>query len=366
MIKYDIKHNLTIKKVLIQEIPGFIDSDFYDSLNVKPISRPRAHSYFHNPRAAPNDPVIYMLFQKEQLIGFRTIMPDVVKLPGKEIKFGWCSGNWIDPKHRRKGYSKILLDSAYEDWQQKLMYTNFARESHLLYNKTSYFKILKKRIRTRFYGNIDVTELLKNRSFYKYLKPTIPLINIFFKLGCSFKRIFFRPHKLKAYSIFTEQHYQANFYVQDLAPESLFARSDAELQWMAKHPWLSDQPEYKKTNYPFSLFEADHKIWYLSIRKGNEVVGKLILSSRNGNLKLLYNFAQNISEIAAKAIANLCYENRMKTFSVMDVAITNELSKIRKPFIFNKTYQMGIYTTFEINENEQLYIHDGDGDYMFT
>ncbi len=366
MIEKQVNDLLTLKKITINEIPDFINSELYKSLNVKPISEPRAKSYFNNPRALAMDPVIYLLFSKDQFLGFRTILPDLVKTKNDEIRFGWCSGNWINPDHRRKGYSKLILDEAYKDWQYKLMYTNFAKESHLLYNKTSYFRILQKRTRTRFYGDVDVKEILKNRKHYNWIKPVLPGINLFFKLAFLLKKSVFVPYKLKDFSINIKHHPTPDFFSEPIVPKGLFARSQQEFKWASDYPWLSDANEYKSINYPFSLYEPDHKIWYLTIYKHNQVTGKLILSTRNKQMKLLYNYAPNNAQIAAKAIINLCHEKNMKTFSVMDPQISKQIVKLKKPFIASKRYQMGIYSTFEINDSKDISIHDGDGDYIFT
>lgn len=366
MIKKQIDDKLYLKKVRVKEIPGFIQSAFYQSLLVKPISGLRAKSYYHNPRASEDDFVLYLLFETDQLVGFRTILPDIVAPHSLNIKFGWCSGNWVAPEHRRKGFSKILLDEAYADWDNKLMYTNFARESHLLYNKTNYFKVLSERTRIRFYGKVNAEKLLKNRYYFNRIKPVLPIINIAIRAISRIKKSLFKPYKLEAHSVEVTTNYPKNFIAKKISEQDLFARNKLEFKWADEYPWLSADQSNQNINYPFSLYEPNHQMWYITLKNDNKEPLKLILSSRGKNLKLLYNFSRDQNVLAAKVIINFCYTNDFETFSLMDNELAGIIIKLKKPFIARKKSRMGIYSTFEVNGIESYHIQDGDGDYMFT
>jgi hypothetical protein len=74
----------TIKKIRLRELSAFKESLLYKGLEVIPISSNRIESYVNNPRADEEDVVLYLAFEGEKLVGFRTIFADTISISNFE------------------------------------------------------------------------------------------------------------------------------------------------------------------------------------------------------------------------------------------------------------------------------------------
>ncbi len=120
---------MEIKKIRLSELEEFANSTQFQSFENKPITTFRVASQIKNPRAQPNDYVLYMGFVDDKLVAYRTLFGDHITKQGKTIRFGWCSGAWVHPGFRKEGFSTLLLNEAFDDWEGKLMFTNYAPEA---------------------------------------------------------------------------------------------------------------------------------------------------------------------------------------------------------------------------------------------
>ena len=135
-MKYDI---IKYRK---SNLHDYILSEDYKGLHTLPISHERAISHINNPRLDEDDLILITISFERKLLGYRTIMADKVLNGEKEVKVGWISGTWIDPKFRRKGLATILFDEIYKEWKGRLMYTNYAPSSKKVYDKIGVFETL--------------------------------------------------------------------------------------------------------------------------------------------------------------------------------------------------------------------------------
>lgn len=152
---------ISIQKISLEKLGDFIHSTDFKKLRNKPISKIRAVSYINNPRANKNDIVLYMVFNLDELIAYRTIFSDYfTNEDNNKVFFGWLSGNWVHTKHRRKGLSTLLFNEVLKDWNHKLMYTNYAEASKLVYDKTQKFNLLLDLKGARYYTRFCLGDIL--------------------------------------------------------------------------------------------------------------------------------------------------------------------------------------------------------------
>ena len=353
--------NIDIKKISIKELSEFIDSDFFKNLNTKPVSPDRALSYINNPRSVPNDPVVYMLLLNKELVCFRTVIPDFIYKNDEKEKIAWLSGSFTKINYRRKGYSKLLLDEIIKDYNQKIIYTNYAPESHLLYSNSGKFKIVTERKGRRFYGKININDFIKKKSFFMMLIK--PFSNLLISIFARFKRATYHTDR----SIKIEEHKKQlpkNFIKNIQNRQSLFNREQKDFEWIFNFPWLTTNKEYFNYDYPFSFYTNDFKYHFLHVSKQNDNAW-LILMERESSIKLSYYSCTNI-KLAAKAILDLCYTTKAKTLTILDRELSQEIIAHKMPFIYHKPFHMGIYASFPIENPGQYQFQDGDGDYIFT
>jgi len=154
----------TIHIIRKSEIAIWLRSESFKNYEFIPLSQLRAESYINNPHANPDDPLVFMLMKVDQVIAFRTVLPDKwYSKDGQTIRFAWLSGSWVHPSYRRKGYSTHLLKAVEKHWQGRLMYTNNAAASKKLYDKTCNFVSVAKFSGIRFYTVGGLLGLIENK-----------------------------------------------------------------------------------------------------------------------------------------------------------------------------------------------------------
>jgi GNAT superfamily N-acetyltransferase len=85
--------------------------------NVAPITRHRAQLLVGNPRAQPDDAVLFVAKDKGEIIGYRVVYPDVVYPNGEALKIGWGSSFWVSEKRRGEGVGRLLFQKSLEVWE---------------------------------------------------------------------------------------------------------------------------------------------------------------------------------------------------------------------------------------------------------
>ena len=99
-----------IEKIRLKELAGFVESETFQQLEIVPVTPGRVKSYLNNPAAKPDDVVLYLVFKNKKLVAFRSLFAGVVFNGKEQIRFAWCSGNWVHPDFRRKGFAQLLLN----------------------------------------------------------------------------------------------------------------------------------------------------------------------------------------------------------------------------------------------------------------
>ena len=177
---------MKVELIRHQELPVFIESPIFRSNAPLPISRRRAMSHFHNPRAEAQDTVLVLISENDTMLGYLGLLPDLLFINNREERIAWMSCIWVSPAARGKGIAKRLLGAAYEAWDGRLLATEFTGPAKQLYDKTGYFNALTSLHGQRFYLRSNLAFLLppKHAIFQKgrfLLKALDAFINFFYK-----------------------------------------------------------------------------------------------------------------------------------------------------------------------------------------
>lgn len=348
-------------KIQWKDLSDFCQSEVFANLNEKPISHERIASYVNNPNALENDYVLYLLTIGTELVAYRSLLPD--NLEGSSNQhFAWLSGNYVNPKHRRKGYSKQLLQAAMKDWDNKLMYTNYAPESHALYQSTGKFKIISQRQGKTFYLFTKPSILLKERSS-KFIRFFLPLADIGIRLFANMK-LWFSNTKAPKEKVQVDKTPSADFMQAfDHRPMLGFTRKSEELNWILNYPWVKEGNN--KQNYFFS-HHANQMAYYFIHFKENIDLGWAILHERDGMLKVpYYQVTDNKLHAFSQFIVHWASQHKIQQLRIFDSGLAKSISAQRHPFLHSKPTIQNVYASWDFALNE-LQFSDGDGDYIFT
>lgn len=360
---------LHIEKIRLSELKSFINSRRYSEMETIPISRNRARSYLHNPHSNPDDIVLYLGYLEKRLVAFRSLFADVIFLNNTDIRFAWCSGNWVHPDYRRKGFSEQLLKEAYLDWDKKLMFTNYAPDSERLYHKTGWFQPIHQFEGARAYL-FPKTSKLHPASRRNFLTRFLFAgIDFDIALISKIRLLFFREVPTKSFSFKTGNYPDEECYsfLKAHQPDHAFHRYEKELQWIFEYPWITREDKGSATNYPFSQYATDFSYQTIKIYRGEVLAGFFIFSVRDGHLKTLYFV---VPEDAHKAVVSFLKEfaknKKIEVLTVYKKELASLLFKRKFPFLRVKRYGQKIYSTFDLPGEESLNFQDSDGDVIFT
>jgi len=360
---------LNIIKIRLGELEDFVNSAKFGEFEIIPITPVRAKSYLNNPNAKPNDSVLYLGFFKNQLVAFRSLFADKVNCGDEVTRFAWCSGNWVHPQFRRKGYSEQLLKEAYSDWNKKLMFTNYAPDSENLYLKTGWFKPIHKFEGIKGYLFPKTRKLVKSSNRNAFLKTFYSVVDVLINITSFIRISFFRPLKPSEFIFESVEFPDEACYkaIQINNSRGIFDRGKEELKWIFNYPWISrvDNSHHKK--YPFSSYSKSFCYQTIKIFKKTVFIGFFIFSLREGHLKTLYFSLPNecVSEVT-DYIRNYCVQNNVETVTIYKKEVANRLLQRKFPFLYVKKYGQKIYSTFDIKNVKKLKFQDGDGDLFFT
>lgn len=357
---------MRILKIKLNELSAFCGSRLFRSFAVKPISPLRVDSYLNNPRANGNDTVLYLLLAGDELIAFRTILPDYVLFQGEVIKFGWCSGTWVAPEHRGQKLSIQLLDAVWEDWKGCLMFTNYTHLSERNNLSTHKFDLLEERSGLRFYLYPHLNQIYKDRSGYNKIKFILPLLSFGISTVSFIKSFIYKIFYSKTNYVEIAGLDQECRNCLEKYPDTFFNRKEKELDWIIQYTWIT-QFNQEDFVYPFSYLKKDYSLKVVKIRKENTFAGFFIYTIIQSNMKILYYFMEaSLLPRMIDVVSQLAMKKKIEHLTLLNPPLARLFKKENKCFAFSKNYISNIYSSWTVSNERSLTIFDGDGDNCFT
>ncbi|KOH46161.1 GNAT family N-acetyltransferase [Sunxiuqinia dokdonensis] len=355
---------MELTKIRLQDLEAFGRSERFRTFDTKPISLARIQSYLNNPHAEPSDVVLYLLHEENKLIAFRTVF--AARLMNQSKRFAWLSGNWVHPGHRRQGYSKKLLDEALKDWDERLMFTNYAPASLQLYLKTKQFQTVYLDHGTRFYFYFKSRKVLAER--HPKLDFLLPVLDLFIRLAASFTHLLFRPLRVRHFSMKESALPDETCLTMAESKKDsyLFARGRRELEWILNYPWISLTDDQFVHNYPFLSFAGQFKYRTIKIFQEEKLIGFIVVLLRDGHMRTVHlQLPYDSMRIAARFLIRVAVKNKVESLTVLNPKLAHEVRKRPNPFLFHKKIEHGIYSSFPVSAAMRK-IQDGEGDFIFS
>lgn len=354
-----------VKHILLKDLEQLLASKEYQQWETVPITRHRALSYQQNPHASPKDPVLFLAFHQENLIAFRSVFA------GKTgtIKFGWCSGAWTHPDFRGQGISIQLLNEAYQAWNGKLAFTNYAPSAEKLILRSGLFQPVHQ------FEGIRAYLFPHSKLLFRDKNPGMPLLSILSIFDSALMRM--AQRRIKKYIPGPTHH---SFLIEEGGPDhaclklyeqrecsSLFGRDKKELEWIFSNPWVLRDKKHFEPRYPFSSADPTFRYYTVKLYLKQELTGFLILSERRSKLKtLLICTPPEAFEDVAVFLRNLAVSQQVAHLTVYKKEIATRMFQRKFPFLRLKNYGQKIYSTFTLPKSGNFMVQDGDGDSIFS
>lgn len=363
---------------MLSELQEFIDSEAYNLMDNIPVSLHRAASYLHNPNATENDLVLFLAYENEQLVGYRTVLPDRLLDGQRIIPFAWLSGCWVLPEKRRQGIATLLLDQVLIAWDYKLMFTNYAPESKKVYDKTGEFEKYASLIGIRAYLRFPFSDVLPPKSkLFCNLKPLLKatdyLLNAFGDIR--FKNI---PKKSGSGQFeikeIKELDKETIDFLRDLGKKGLAFDNVEKLKWIAEWPWVfeTENVEGMDKKYFFSSTASSYKNIQLKIYiPDRKMVGYLMLLVIGNKLTVPYCFySKEAIGLIPEIILVYMKQFKLNYVTVYHSKLVELIKKQNKGYLYKKPIIRNIFYSIGLKNNlpDPGYINwqDGVGDTAFT
>lgn len=348
------------------ELSALYHSSWWQASPYVPISTLRLHSYLNNPRADESDVVLYMALDNNNLVGFRTLLPDTMKTVGGKVKMAWLSGSWTHPEYRRRGISSALFEKAAENWQGKLAYSNYAPHSKKLYDQLNYTWNSVELKGTRHYHRFALSSILPGRSCLfqnstHFLKGIDALLNVI--VDSLNSRM---PSPQLKFKITQQLEPGDEAFLSPYLEHQVFSRSVREFNWIQSNPWLTEDIRFKdeQEKYPFSLVASRFRSFFCRfLNDHDELKGLILVHIYNGFLCVPYAFMpQSLSNGFEDFLRSIIRKNNINisTLSKSKAQANLNLGAI------SKSYNRNFFFGSELIVPQYSNFNYGDGDAVFV
>jgi GNAT superfamily N-acetyltransferase len=362
---------MRIEKYNAGRLEEFIESDHYRTMPVLPVSPHRALSWLRNPRMHPEDILLYLLYDGGDLVAYRCILPD----RHGDIRFGWLSGNWVDPGKRRQGHASRLFNEAFEDWGHQLMFTNYAPESKAVYDKTGRFALYREKVGVRYYHRAVSEKLLGHRhGAFRRARPILRLadgiINAWQDLRISAVQKKIKPDFLHAEPVqapdepsleLMQRHDRLGFGMRDLET----------FEWITTFPWVVAGTN-QDNRYYFTWIVPHYQLTCLKIwDQEGALVGFLMLVTVGEKLTLPYVcFKPTASSTINGILDHYLLAGRIAYVTTYNPEVMSILENSLVAWLGRRHMYQHYYATHELirqlPDGNRIFFQDGDGDVVFT
>lgn len=347
----------------------------FDEAPVLPISRHRGLSHLHNPRLRPDDVILILAYEAEELVGYLGVLPDEVYLNDTQNRGGWLSCMWVNPKMRGKGVGGKLVGRALETWEQRILVTEFTPAAKRLYDRSEAFVDLHQAVGLRCFLRFNSHLVLpRKKPFFQRLKGLLSVGDALLNLVQDLRIRMWNPVPRLRWEYVNEVDEAMESFLRTRQEGQVFRRGAAELNWMLRYPWLlsgPDQDDYSR-RYHFSAIDQHFDFLLLRLyREEGSLAGLLMLSVRNQHMKVPFCYVEDdlLPEVVQLIYLHL-RSLRLDQLSVFHPALVATIEQQAAPFIHKRPLQRHYIISKVLAEplvaHGPVVIQDGDADCAFT
>lgn len=367
---------MEIKTLTPAQLQAFIQADEFKIMPVVPISKHRALSHIANPRVEADDVIMILAHEEGRMVGYLGVLADRIYTTTDSYKCGWLSCMWVDPTLRGKGIAKQLLATAFANWNNHILVTEFTPEAKGLYDRSQNFDDLKSNTGLRCFMRFNLHQVLINKKpQLKPLKAALKLADGFANSFNMLRLLVAKPNTESAinWQPVKQVDNAIENFISRYQTSAFEKRGAAELNWILKYPWLKVSPPTDESKrYHFSSVANEFKnLCFTGYNNRSEIVAFLFFSLRDGHLKIPYAYfgEEHTAGVVAKVYEVMLAE-KANMLTVFHPLLVTHFSYNNTPFIYKRPIQRNYIITKALSQHfvskDNIAIQDGDADCAFT
>jgi hypothetical protein len=354
---------------------ALLSEDFWLTKTL-PITRQKAWSICHNPRAEKDDPALLVAYQDNQVVGYLGILPDKVFLDNADHKLGWLTGWWVDPNIETKAVGAILLYKALNAYRDRLGVSGGSKAARKALHASQKFIALNplKGLDIRFRFNATGA-ILGEFPRMKLFRVGFKFADIMLDEVVNLRRFFWerRTHICRrlAFEYISSIDEETERFIERHNHHDLTRKGKAALDWIMTYPWIVSAPQKDSASRRYFFSSISARFFYLGVKvfeQNNGMIGFLMLSVRDDRMRVVYSHFENrhAPSIAAAAVYQALAMD-VSTLSLYDKPLIESVSGLRCPFWSTKSISRGFFLskTFADSSLTDCRLHGGDGDFAF-
>lgn len=341
-----------------------------------PITKQKALSFCHNPRAQKDDPVLLVAYRNKQVVGYLGILPDTIFFNSADHKVGWLTGWWVDPGMATRGVGAILLYKALNAYRERLGVSGGSKQARKILHASQRFMALSplRGLEMRFRFNWAAAIL---REF-----PQMKILRVGFKVAdgvldeiVNLRRIFWeRRNEVRrrlSFEYVSSIDEETGRFIEQHHQHDLTRKGKADLNWIMTYPWVVSAPQKDSTSRRYFFSSISARFNYLGIKVFEQsigLVGFLMLSVRNDRMRIVYaHFESGHAPYVAAAAVYHALVMDVSTLILYDEDLVKSVSGLRCPCWSTKSVSRGFFLSkaFADLPIAGCRLQGGDGDFAF-
>ena len=360
---------MKIVEVTVGDLPGFINSQAYQSLDIKPISPQRAVSQSKNPDASDSDLALIYAAENNSLLSFAGLLP--AKLSHGQGCASSSSGWWVNPDTGKTLGLPVFL-KAFQGCDRKMFLTDCPAFTKEILVKTGYFEffppVTGKRWFLRFYAGRRMRKKGHNDLAARVLSSADALMNLVKK---PYDLFFADSGISRGYEVVGTEKLDAGLasFIEEHSGKYFLRQNLNKLNWMVSHPWVTADPVNSAINYPFTTHVESFLQHFLVIRKEGELRAIVLVSMRDNHISLpFYYGSEEWMSDTALILRNHIISLRASSLIVYNQALIRAFEKIKLPAYYSTSLvrYAGCSQTLSPLQPAGGLFQDGEADVVFT
>lgn len=341
---------------------------------VLPISRQRAFSQVHNPRAEEHDQVLFVMRHEGSLVGYFGLLPDLLQVGDLNTPFAWVSTWWVDPERVQGGAGALLLMKALAAWQGRVAAAGFQDRAGDVLAGCGRFTPIAAQPGITAYLRFDGEVIRRRVPGVRHFGPLADAVATGLNRGQDHRvAAWLRRSAPMAVEYVRSIDQQTARFIEAYDSPEPARRGPAELEWILQRPWVLEAPlaDGSGERYYFSSTARRVQTYGVRVLDGDgQLAAFLILVLRDRELKVPFAIfpAAHGAAIAQVIIAHLARTGaeRVTTFQA---DLVRELGCGEMPLLATRparrlwTFSKTLAESLDMAD---IQLQDGAGDGAFT